>query len=446
MTEKDKNPMKSWWETQEQMLNLWKDSMEKMSSAQGMDFLGETGKDMIKNLMESQKKMIDMWGKPFAQFQPQQMADMFSPQGQEAWQGWWNMQQKMFNFWKDAMQTMQPGMSSELFGMKDWSLPFGNMYQEMMKGSASGYQEFMKLIPTGVGRETFEKMTQASQVYTNMMSFWENIADNLPGKDDVEKWKEFSNTWLENYNKVLDDFFSLNLPEPFRSLMKTPAEMTELYQEVFFNFLQPWVDVSDQLQEKYTQAMKGDRDAYMDFLRLWHETYQNSYGKVLRVPALGLSRESFEKISGSIDSFMQYLASSNKFSASLYKTGQEVMEQLMKRIAELAEKGEAPSTFSEFYQLWWHSNEEAYFELFKTESFSKMLGEAVDSWVRFKKHYDDLVDDFVSQNLPVPTEKEMDSLYKTVYQMRKTIKEQGKQIQELSAQIEGKSAEGGASA
>ncbi len=447
MTEKDKNPMKSWWETQEQFLNYWKDSLEKMSAAQGMDVMGKAGKEMMQNMMESQKKMLEMWGKSFAPMQPEKMADLFSPQGQQAWKNWWETQQKMFDFWKQSLQTMQQGKPSDMFGfgMKDWSMPFSNVYQEMMKGSAAGYQEFMKLIPTGTGRETFEKLTQASELYTNMMSFWESMLENMPGKDDVEKWKEFSSEWLENYNKVLDDFFSLNLPEPFRSLMKTPAEIGELYQEVYFNFFQPWVDVADQLQEKYLQAMKGDRDAYMEFLRTWHETYQNSYGKVMRVPAFGLSRESFEKLSGSIDSFMQHLNSSNKFAATLYKTGQEVMERLMERIAELAEKGEAPSTFNEFYQLWWHSNEEAYFELFKTESFSQMLGEAVDSWVRFKKRYDDMVDEFISQNLPVPTDKEMDSLYKTVYLLRKTVKEQGKQIEELRAVSEGQKAEGGAS-
>ena len=430
MSEKDNNPMKSWWDTQEQMLKLWKESMEKMGSSQGW--------------METQKNMFDVWGKSFAPFQPDKMAEMFSPQGQDAWQDWWKMQQKMFDFWKDAMQSFQPGKPFEAYGMKDWSLPFGSMYQEMMKGSASAYQEFMKLIPTGIGRETFEKMTQASQIYQNLMSFWNQFFQTLPGKDDVVKWKEFSQNWMENYNTILDDFFSLNLPEPFRSLMKTPAELTEMYQDVFFNFFQPWVDVSDELQAKYTEAMKGDRDAYLEFLKVWHEAYQNSYGKVLRVPAFGLSRESFEKLSGSIDSFMQYLAASNKFSAALYKTGQDVMERLTMKVADLAEKSEAPSTFREFYQLWWHTNEEAYFELFKTESFSQMLGETVDAWVKFKKRYDELLDDFISHNLPIPTEKEMDALYKTVYQLRRTIKEQGKKIEELSAKIDSMNPEGGA--
>ena len=444
MTEKEPNVMKSWWDTQEQMMKLWKDSMEKMGSAQGMNPMGEQGKEMMDSWLEAQKKMVEQWNKAFGQFQPDKMTEMFKPQNMEGMQGWFNLQQKMFEGWKEAMQSFQPAKFMENLGMKDWALPFGNMQQEMMKGSASTYQEFMKLIPTGVGRETFDKMTQASELYNNLFSFWSGIAENMPGKDDVEKWKEFSHTWLENYNKILDDFFSLNLPEPFRSLMKTPSEMAELSQQFSSNFFQPWVDVSDELQQKYMEAMKGDRDAYMEFLRLWHEAYQNSYGKVLRVPALGLSRESFEKITGSLDSYMQYLVASNKFSAAMYNTGQDVMERLMKKIAELAEKGEAPSTFREFYQLWWHTNEDAYFELFKTESFSKMLGETVDAWVRFKKRYDDLADDFISENLPVPTNKEMDNLYKTVYQLRKTLKEQGKKIDELSAQLESQQTQGGA--
>ena len=73
-----------------------------------------------------------------------------------------------------------------------------------------------------------------------------------------------------------------------------------------------------------------------------------------------------------------------------------------------------------------------------------MLGETVDAWVKFKKRYDELLDDFISHNLPIPTEKEMDALYKTVYQLRRTIKEQGKKIEELSAKIDSMNPEGGA--
>lgn len=443
MEEKNKNPMQSWLEAQEQMMQLWKDSMENMGQKKESGSSNQAGINMMQNWMETQKNMMEFWQKSISQFQPWKMTNVFAPQDMDAWQNWWQMQQKMFVYWQDAMKSFQPGGSFKSGESIAWGMPTSDMYQDMMKRTAAGYEEFKKMIPTQTGQDTFEKMTQASEVYKNLLSFWENYFHNLPGSDDIEKWKELSSTWVEHYTKILDDFFSVNLPEPFRSFMKSPTEMAELYQEVFFNLFQPWMDASGELQEKYFEAMKGDREAYLNFVRIWQEAYKNSYGKILHIPAFGFNRESMERINASLDSYMEYLSASGNFSAALFQSGNEVMDQLMQEIAELAEKGEAPETFSEFYELWWKTNEKAYFELFKTESFSKILGETVDAWVKFKKRYDDLLDDFISSNLPVPTAKEMDTLYKSVYEMRKAIKEQAKKIEELQKKIDSKSPKGG---
>lgn len=342
----------------------------------------------------------------------------------------------MFNLWKDALDKVNTP------GAQNWNMPYGDVYQDMMKGFASGYRGFMKFLPTGINLETFERMTQAGEIVNHFLFLWNSFFVNFPDKDDIMKWKDSLDSWLENYNRILDYFFSLHFPEPVRTLLKTPVEIGGLSQGIIFNFLQPWVEVSKELQSKYLEAIKGDRGAYLDFIKLWNEAYQGSFGKILRIPAFGMSREALESWSASIDSLMKHLAASNKFSAALLKTGQDVMEHLMRKIMELAEEGQAPSTFNEFYQLWWRTNEEAYLELFKTDSFSRLMGETVDAWVLFKKQYDDLIDNFISQSLPVPTAKEMDDLYKAVYQMRKTVKEHSKKIEEIDAWMEGQSSKG----
>ncbi len=444
MDDKTKTPVQNWWEIQGQMLDMWKESMDKMKTAKASGATDNAANKMMENWMESHKNVMDFWQKNMIQFQPWQMGNMFSSQETDALRNWWEMQQKMLTYWQDAMKSFQFGGYFNPGEIKGWTMPSGDIYQEMMKRTASVYQDFMKMIPTQVGQETFEKMTQSSDIYRSLLLFWENYLGNLPGKDDLEKWKEITATSLESYNKILDEFFSLNLPEPFRSFMKSPAEMSGLYQEVFYNFFQPWIDSSGQLQVKYMEAAKGDREAYLDFIRLWQEAYSKSFGKILQMPALGIGRESTERINASLDSYMQSLAASNKFSAALYQSGKEVMDQMMQNIAELAEKGEAPETFSEFYELWWQTNEKAYFELFKTESFSKILGDTVDAWVKFKKRYDDLLDDYISSNFPVPTAKEMDTLYKSVYEMRKAIKAQAKTIKELEDTLDKLSSVGGA--
>jgi len=287
LDDKTKSPVHNWWEIQGQMLDMWKESMDKMKSAKASGSTDDATKKMMENWMESQKNMMEFWQKSMTQFQPWKMGNMFSSQETDALRNWWEMQQKMLTYWQDAMNSFQTGGFFYPADFKGWTMPSVDIYQEMMKRTTSAYREFMKMIPTQVGQETFEKMSQTSDMYKSLLLFWESYFSNLPGKEDLDKWKEISSASLQSYNKILDEFFSLNLPEPFRSFMKTPAELSGLYQEVFINFFQPWIDTSGQLQAKYMEAAKGDREAYLDFLRLWQEAYSNSFGKILQMPALG---------------------------------------------------------------------------------------------------------------------------------------------------------------
>lgn len=393
---------------------------------------------------KSQEKLFRHWQETAAQFQPDKAEETSGEKGKDLWQDWWKAQGKLFNSWMEQMSKFQPEKTGDFFDPKNWGLSdkTAKLYQDWHKMTMESLEEYMKWLPSGLGKETFDKVLQGSDINMKLFSLWNDITDNLHKSYDLEKWRDFSKSWLKNYHRVLDSFFSSQLPEPFKKLFKNAMESVEIYQKTFYNFFQPWLDSSGDLREKFKGVFKGDREAYADFLRTWREVYQQTYGKIFRVPAFGLSRESFEKLMGSMDTYLQYLAAVNEFTATLYKIGYEAMEDLLKKFRDLYARGKAPKSFKEFYQMWWQANEEAYFELFKTDSFARLQGEVVDAQVRFKKRYDEWLEEFF-RLLPVPTNNEMDSLYKTVYDLKKTIREQGKKIDKLCEKLKslGKGAE-----
>ena len=120
--------------------------------------------------------------------------------------------------------------------------------------------------------------------------------------------------------------------------------------------------------------------------------------------------------------------------AAINKIGMESMEKVLNKISKMAEENKVPESFMEFYKLWAQTNEEALLELFNTESFSKMLGQTVEAGLRFKKEFDDLIQEQLAV-LPIPTRKEIDSLEKTVYMMKKTLKQQAGQINEIMEKL-----------
>jgi hypothetical protein len=367
-----------------------------------------------------------------------------SEQSKSFLDGWWEMQEKVFGAWKDSMGYLRPDKMTELYEkqlefLKATAWPGGDptrFYQDWLKQSAESMQEMVRWAPGGVGGETMDKLLRATEVYTKLLTFWQEFAAGMPGKSESQKWQRFAETMLDSYNSVMDAFFAVNLPDAVKVLIRSPLEIGEMYRKALTNLLEPWLESSEVLQEKYTKVLQGDRQAYMDFTRAWYEASQESAGKFLRMPALGLSKDNVEKILGSLDSFNKLVSSVFTFSATMYRVGYEVMRKLMQDMSELSQKGAAPESFKDFYKAWWQANEEAYFQLFKTESFSKILGEVVDASVSFKKRYDDLLMDVIAGSLPVVTNRDMDSLAKAVYDLKKSQKAQAKKIEELTLAVE----------
>ncbi len=400
--------------------------------------MADTQKSMVELWQEFQEKMIEAWKDSMPREAPYNaMSSDYSRQMMEKWQ---EMQQKMVEYWKgedtrpfDIWESMAniPGWDGSDQGDK-----MQEFYKDMMQTTSRNLEELWKMAPPGVGKETYGRMKEAGEVYSELMAFWMETAVKLPDSGDVEKWQEFLQNWFDNYNRVLDSFFRLGLPEPVKELVKGPGELTHLQQEVLFNFMQPWFQVAPEMKDKLVQAMRGDREAYKDFVRLFHKTHEDTYGRTLRVPAFGLSREHLEQLLSSIDSYTRYVYNINELNAVLYRQGYEAMEDLMNKVTRLAEEGKAPTTFREFYKLWWQSNEEAFYEIFSTEEFGRLLGEVVNSWAGFKIDYDNLMSRFINENLPIPTKGDMESVYKTIHEVRNNVKARDEQVENLNGQLE----------
>lgn len=351
---------------------------------------------------------------------------------------WMDSQQKMMEQWKDFMNPFMQTQGQESSEKDNWFHPekWLEYYREWFKMSTQGFEDFLKLQPAGtVNTETWQKVVQSMDVYMQLFNLWTDMTRNFSPDTAPEKVSDFVAKWTENQRKVLDIYLTMNLPEPVKGLMSNTFEISSMYSDTIMQFIKPWLDSSTNLQEKAKAMLRGDHDAYLEFLREWRRAYEESYGKVLRVPALGMSRENFEKLLAGVDSYMQYMAAANEFTAQISKIGSEAMEKLAHRYIDLLKEDKAPKTFREYYRFWVQHTEEAYFEMFKTDSFAMLLGQLVNAGVRFKKRYDDLLVEFIGKFLPIPTSDEMDSVYKATYQLKKENRELTRRTEELEKKL-----------
>ncbi len=385
----------------------------------------------LHSMLEGQHHMFDTWKNTVMLFQPESLQEAFGESFEKMMQEWLNNQKKMMDEWMDNQKKMMESYQNVLGGGA--MLPFAvdpreitnrmnDFFGDWFKITTKNISELSKWVPTEAAREAFMQMFRNSGGYNQLFDFW-NMFINPNAA--LQNFNQPLEAWMDNYSKILEQFFPYALGKTFSSLLHGAAETGSSINSTMEKFIRPWVDASADLQKSITGAMQGDRNAYIDFLRTWQEAFQDSYGRVLNAPSLGFSKETNEKILKSIDAYLAYLYSANEFSLSLYKVGYDAMNKIMDTVGD--EK--APTTFKEFYDLWIETNEEAYINMFREESFAKMLGNLVDTGVTFKRRYDELLMDALNQ-FPIPTDRDMDSVYKKMYDMKK-------EINNLNSTIEG---------
>jgi len=413
-----------WVSYNENMLEMWK-KMAKFPYAptnKEKEILPEA-----ENWLEQQETMLSFYKQWFDNvkeimklYQPEEIAKMLP-------KGWAESSEKWINYWKDVFNQMEP------FG----SQPF-NQFQSLMNKI---YKDFF---PNMSVKDTFERLMGTLDVYTKLHSFWLEFIKKMPTKENQEAWEKFMKETFKSYAGINEIFSQSFIPDQVKRMMVIPMDNLKTIQAEIIKFYRPWLEEGGELQKKLFLALQGDRDALMEFQSEWRKLFEKTFSKFAHIPAIGSNREIIEKNMKSLEHFTNYLLTLNEFLSSLNQIGMSNMEKLLVKMSELIEDGKAPASFKDFYKLWSKTNEEAYLELFSTESFAKMLAETIDAGLRFKKVFNDMLQDQMSA-LPIPTRREIDVLEKNFYLLKKQVKAQARMIEELQDRVEELEARGGRS-
>ena len=91
-------------------------------------------------------------------------------------------------------------------------------------------------------------------------------------------------------------------------------------------------------------------------------------------------------------------------------------------------------SLQEFYDLWYSTNEKSMEDLFATAEFSAAFGEFTDKYFRYLTASNKVVERNLS-SLPIPTNKDMNGLYRTVYDLRKDVRDLKKEMESCKSEI-----------
>jgi class III poly(R)-hydroxyalkanoic acid synthase PhaE subunit len=270
------------------------------------------------------------------------------------------------------------------------------------------------------------------------MAFWESMTSMWPtvntaagvttdskrdGKSSrfEKSWQSTQKTW-KAWSQLISE------PETVEAVFKGAGILPEIFLKLAQSGLKSFVQIQKQWLEKAGKVQNSTKSYTFenldeDAVKVWIQLYETELRKIFNIPQLGLTRFYQEKMIRSVDKFNIFQSNLTEFLRLLSLPMEKSFQIMQEKLTELADKGDLPEDSKTYYQMWIKILEGHYMTLFQSFEYTKILNKTLHSMSEFSEAKKDLLQDTLLYMLPVPTQKEMDELYKEIYLLKKRIKE-----------------------
>lgn len=274
-------------------------------------------------------------------------------------------------------------------------------------------------------------------VYAKLYDFWKELADEteLNLDDPIGMAREYAGKSEEMMDFLMETFLKPVMAEDMYSMINSYTEMGKTAGLTFGDFMSPWVEKRDEFIDCIRKASVGDKNGYIRYAALITDAYQNSFGKLLQTSGVGIGKDKAALNLQMLDSYMRMMLSSFELAVNIQSILRDANTELWEEFKKMLEDPEKEITFKDYYDLWIKVNSKAINDFYFTDEFSEFFGEYANNAYDFKVKSDEFMESVLSA-FPVPTNSEMKSLYKTVYDLRKEVRDLKKEIGRLKKNTE----------
>ncbi|MFC1833349.1 poly(R)-hydroxyalkanoic acid synthase subunit PhaE [Thermodesulfobacteriota bacterium] len=271
-------------------------------------------------------------------------------------------------------------------------------------------------------------------------------------KSSAEFWKSAAQTWsagqatdgqkssseAEAKGRVRESWeSSMKTFQSLASTMSAPEAMEGLfaglnsYPDVLFKLLRPVWDGCFHLQKEWIEKagrIGKSSSAYQyenldqDVFKAWTDVYQQEFKQFFQMPQLGLTRLYQERVSRVMDKYNVFQATMAEFVSILNLPVEKSFKAMQEKVSEMADEGKLPDKGKDYYRIWVKILEGHYMTLFKSPEYTERLGRTLDALGEFNVAKQQVLQDALTV-LPVPTQEDMDELYKEIYRLKRRVRE-----------------------
>ncbi len=181
-----------------------------------------------------------------------------------------------------------------------------------------------------------------------------------------------------------------------------------------------WIQLTDPWKVNGNGGDTASKDGVADdnhFAAFWSKTMQ----QVFNLPQIGLTRLYQEKINQASESYCRFHGALGKFCLLLSTPLEKACKQVQEKMAQTGEEAASPEDVKVYYDNWIKILEKQYQELFNTAEYIQTLSQTLETMNAFVGAREAVITDALKA-LPIPSNTDMDALYKEMYHLKKRIK------------------------
>jgi polyhydroxyalkanoate synthase subunit PhaE len=267
---------------------------------------------------------------------------------------------------------------------------------------------------------------------------WTNLSGVVPMSTNGDQKvhaagkNRFMEQWQTNLNLMKSFSQAMSEPESAATAVNSINALPDIFLKMAKSGWEATFQIQQHLLEKAgkigrrTEAYNFD-NLDQEVFKALTEIYEKELQQYFRIPTLGLTRFYQERFNKLLDKHNLFETSLAEFLSILYLPMEKSFKVLQEKLQSLAQEGVLPKETKENYAIWVKILEGHYMNLFKSKEYTDALHNTINKMEDYILAKNEAMHDFL-QFLPIPTNKEMDELYKEFYQLKKRVKELEKKV------------------
>ena len=256
--------------------------------------------------------------------------------------------------------------------------------------------------------------------------------------DDDERFKTYR-AWETSVGNFTTFLKLLNAPENQEALVKSANAYAEALVQATADSMENVAEFQAQLLQSFAKVGEHTTAHNLDELdhrafESFRDLYKSELQKYLYIPKVGLPRQSHEQMSRLVDSANIFFSHLGELIYLFLVPFEKTNRSLQQKTRQMLERGEFVEDAKQAYNEWIKTLESHYEALLRSREYTLVLDNTISSLSAYKSAKHEVINEYLKE-LQIPTNKEMNEVYRDLYQTKKKLAELTRQVAQLQADL-----------